>query len=77
MARRKHDLSTERPRVVLVDEDQRKASSGTVTISVVSDLSKVLDARSTRLHGDVIDALVDLVVELLDGGPRHGEDQAG
>ncbi len=65
--------------VVLVDEDpQRRASGiGTLTISVVPDPSNVLDARSTRLHGDVIDALVDLVVELLDKETGHGEDQDG
>jgi hypothetical protein len=46
---------------------------GTVTISVIHDLSTVLDAKSTRLHGDVIDAVVALVVELLDEETAHGE----
>ena len=76
-ARQEHAPRTERPTVTLVDEDpQREASKiGRVTICVVHDLSKVLDAKSTRLHGDVIDALVDLVVELLDEETGHGEGQ--
>lgn len=76
-AQQEHAPRTERPAVALVDEGpQREASKiGMVTISVVHDLSKVLDAKSTHLHGDAIDALVDLVVELLDEESGHGEDQ--
>ena len=69
---RRYDAT--RPKVVLV-EDRREAQPGAVTISVVPDLSNVLDARSKRLHGDVLDALVDLVVELLDEETGHGEGQ--
>lgn len=77
-ARRKPTLAAERPMVAVVDEDRYEVSGrGTVTISVVPNLSKLLDGRSTRLHGDVIDALVDLVVELLDEEPLHGEGQDG
>ncbi|MDB4954447.1 MAG: hypothetical protein JWO36_2016 [Myxococcales bacterium] len=36
----------------------------TVTIARVVDRAKLLDERSRRIHGDVIDALVDLVVAL-------------
>lgn len=62
---------------VVVDEarDRDVNEIGTITISVVSDLTRLLDARSTRLHGDVIDAVVDLAVDLLDEETRHGQGQ--
>ena len=55
------------PRTVLIEE--RESPHGTpreVAISVAVDVSKLLAGGSRRLHGDVVDALVDLVVSLLD-----------
>jgi hypothetical protein len=58
---------------VLGDEHRKNEA---VVISIVPDLPKLLDARSTRLHGDVIDALVDLVVELVDQEANSDEGQS-
>ena len=60
---------------VVVDADEAALPEGPVTIAVVSDVKGLLDARSRGLHGDVIDALVELVVELLDEEGVHGEGQ--
>lgn len=63
-------LSSE-PLVVLLDEAAPEGNGGpstpsAVTIAIVPDPAKLLDERSPRIHGDVLDALVDLVVELID-----------
>lgn len=74
--RQKHAPRAEPPTVALVEEEQDALHKcGKVTISVVHDLSKVLDAKSTRLHGDILDAVVELVVELLDEEIARGEAQ--
>lgn len=68
------DLDADRATAVVVDENLGAVSSGSVRVSIVSDLAQRLGARQP-LHGDVIDALVELVVELLDEESAHGEGQ--
>lgn len=56
------------PHIVLVEE--LPADDGVCTppvlIARVDDPSKLLDGRTHHLHGDVVDALAELVIELLD-----------
>lgn len=75
---RKPDPAEERATAVVVEENEDAAAAstgGSVTISIVSDVAGLLDARSRGFHGDVIDALVELVVGLLDEERAHGEGQ--
>ncbi len=61
-------------RVALLDErDGSRGAPRSVAISVVEDPAKLLAERSPKLHGDVVDALVDLVVALLDEEDRRDE----
>lgn len=53
------------PNVYTLDE-ARDSDPNRVTISVVIDPHKLLAERSAALHGDVIDALVALVIELVE-----------
>lgn len=48
----------------LDEHDDERANR--VTISVVDDAPKLLADRSPALHGDVIDALVAFVIELVE-----------
>lgn len=57
------------PVAALVEEASevvRHGDHGVVVIAPVSDPSKLLDGRARRLHGDVVDVLVDLVIAILD-----------
>lgn len=68
-------------RVALVEESRAEAANderGAVVIARVEDPAKLLAARGPRLHLDVVDALTDLVVALLDGedGDGHAEDSS-
>jgi hypothetical protein len=71
----KSALAADRATAVVVDADEGAPPGGLVTIAVVSDVKGLLDARLRGLHGDVIDALVELVVDLLDEEGVHGEGQ--
>jgi hypothetical protein len=63
--------------VCLLEEDAAASdpssppSTGDVSIKIVREPSKLLDGRQGRLHEDVVDALVDLLVELV-GGEEEG-----
>lgn len=46
--------------------EERGAPHAGVLIRVVADPEALLDGARYRLHGDVIDALADLVVMMLD-----------
>lgn len=79
MARRRQRLGAQNadPVVVLLDEaapegDGVASRPSAVTIAVVPDPARLLDERSRRIHGDVLDALVDLVVELIDKDEADG-----
>lgn len=66
-------------RLAFVEEPRREAANderGAVVIARVEDPAKLLAGRSAGLHLDVVDALTDLVVALLDGedGETHVED---
>lgn len=66
-------------RAAIVEESQHDAANderGTVVIARVEDPAKLLAARTGRphLHLDVVDALTELVVALLDGEGGHAED---
>lgn len=69
-------------RAALVEESRAEAANderGAVVIAKVEDPAKLLAARGPRLHLDVVDALTDLVVALLDGEDgedRHAEDSS-
>jgi hypothetical protein len=73
MAHRSHrsaHLSRE-PVVLLLDEapaenHRQPLEASAVTIAIVRDPARLLYERSVGLHSDVLDALVDLVVELVD-----------
>lgn len=58
--------SSAAPHVVLVSSEP--ANSGGVVLRRIDDLPKLLEGRAQRLHGDVIDLLVDLVIETIDAG---------
>jgi len=68
-------------RAALVEESRHDAANGergAVVIARVEDPAKLLAARGTQLHLhlDVVDALTEFVVALLDGedGDGHAED---
>jgi hypothetical protein len=53
------------PRAALIDAVQ-DGNAGSVVVARVVDPTKLLDGKSRRLHGDVIELLVDLAIVLLD-----------
>lgn len=65
-------------RAAVIEESGGARPSGRgVAISHVADPSKLLASGSRRLHGDVVDALVDLVVALLDEEAPPDEGSVG
>lgn len=63
-------------RAALVEETGERPSgggAGAVVIARVDDPSKLLDGGSRRLHGDVIESLVDLAVALLEEELHEGQ----
>lgn len=77
-ARKPTPLASTRAAIIQeTDERAENGSGGAVVIARV-DPSKLLDGRSPALHKDVVEALVDLAVALLDGeGDLHAEDPSG
>jgi hypothetical protein len=65
----------------VVDEDVRQPSTGevrnAVVISRVEDPQRLLDESCSRIQGDVVEALVDLVVALLEGEDGNAEAPGG
>lgn len=53
--------------------EERGAPNAGVVIRVVDDPAMLLDDARYRLHGDVIDALADLVVMMLDQEAARNE----
>lgn len=67
-------------RAAIIQETAKSAESGSGGAVVIArvDPAKLLDERSPALHKDVVEALIDLVVVLLDGeGDLHAEDPSG
>lgn len=67
-------------RAAIIQETAKRAESGSGGAVVIArvDPAKLLDERSPALHKDVVEALIDLVVVLLDGeGDLHAEDPSG
>lgn len=63
------------PAVVVIDEEREPTTSanGKVIISVVDDPATLLAEMSSGLHRDVVDALVEFVVGLIDADADEDE----
>lgn len=53
------------PQAALIDSVE-DGKGGTVVVARVADPSRLLDERCRRLHGDVVEVLIDLTLALLD-----------
>lgn len=65
------------PVIMICDrEGPLAASDGAIYIAVVPDPAMLVEARPPGFHGDVVDALVDLVIELAES-ETDGSGSAG
>jgi hypothetical protein len=66
------------PVVFLIDAGREGEAHGhapgAVCIAEVRDLPRLLSERGAKLHGDAVDALVDLVVSLMEDADGQGSD---
>ena len=54
------------------DGEERSSPASAVYIAVVTDPAKLAAERSLGVHTDVVDALVDLMIELVDNEGTDG-----
>jgi hypothetical protein len=71
--KRAKDAADDEPVVMLLDRRGALAAmDDAIYIAMVPDPARLVEHRQPRLHDDVVEALVDLIVELAEGEGTDG-----